>query len=289
VERPRPILRALLAIASAGLALALALPGARGAWRHAGTSTRPVPVTPGARPTHARTTLELLAGREEQLAAAQSNAAVELSAARRDLAAARRHLEQRLRELYEDGEPHPLEVILGARSLGQAITDLDNLERTARQDRAWIARAQTLRRRLTALSRSLAARREAIHRLRLSAAAAIAALREPRAPTPQPAVRAALPRPHGAPAARTTLTVVASAYAIPGATATGTTAARGTIAVDPAVIPLGTALAVPGYGSGIASDTGSAVRDARIDVWFPTIEEALAWGTRTVTVTIYRG
>jgi 3D (Asp-Asp-Asp) domain-containing protein len=289
VKRPRPILGALLAVASAGLALALALPGARGAWRHADTATRPALVTLGERSTHARATLALLAGREERLTAAASSAALELAAARRSLAVARRQLEQRLRELYEDGQPHPLEVILGARSLGEAITDLDNLERTARQDRAWVARAQTLRRRLTALSGSLAARREAIHRLRLSAAATIAALREQRAPTPQPAVRAAAPRPDGAPVARTTLTVVASAYAIPGATATGTTAARGTIAVDPAVIPLGTRLAVPGYGPGIASDTGSAILGARIDVWFATIEEALAWGTRTMTVTIHRG
>jgi cystine transport system substrate-binding protein len=63
----------------------------------------------------------------------------------------------------------------------------------------------------------------------------------------------------------------------------------GTIAVDPAVIPLGAALLVPGYGPGIASDTGSAVRGARVDVWFPTIEEALGWGRRTVTVTVYGG
>jgi 3D (Asp-Asp-Asp) domain-containing protein len=53
------------------------------------------------------------------------------------------------------------------------------------------------------------------------------------------------------------------------------------------VIPLGTRMTIPGYGEGIAADIGSAVRGAMIDVWFPTRAQALAWGTRTVTITIH--
>ena len=59
------------------------------------------------------------------------------------------------------------------------------------------------------------------------------------------------------------------------------------IAVDPAVIPLGTRVFVPGYGSAVAADVGSAIRGAIIDLWMPSTGAALAWGRRTVTITVY--
>ena len=83
-----------------------------------------------------------------------------------------------------------------------------------------------------------------------------------------------------------TLTVLATGYSIHGRTSTGIPTAHGVIAVDPSVIPLGTRLTIPGYGEGVAADTGSAVRGTIIDLWFPTRQQALAWGTRTVTVTL---
>jgi 3D (Asp-Asp-Asp) domain-containing protein len=52
------------------------------------------------------------------------------------------------------------------------------------------------------------------------------------------------------------------------------------------VIPLGTRLTIPGYGAGIAADTGSGIRGAAIDLWFPTMAQAAAWGRRTVTITL---
>ena len=58
-------------------------------------------------------------------------------------------------------------------------------------------------------------------------------------------------------------------------------------AVDPAVIPLGTSISIPGYGEGVAADTGSAVQGMTIDLWFPTPAQALAWGRRTVTITLH--
>jgi 3D (Asp-Asp-Asp) domain-containing protein len=61
----------------------------------------------------------------------------------------------------------------------------------------------------------------------------------------------------------------------------------GIVAVDPSFIPLGTGMTIPGYGEGVAADTGGAVVGARIDLWFPTHAEALAWGTRTVTITLH--
>ena len=84
-----------------------------------------------------------------------------------------------------------------------------------------------------------------------------------------------------------TITVVATGYAIRGTTATGLATAWGVVAVDPTVIRLGSRLTIPGYGEGVAADTGGAVRGAMIDLWFPSVAEALAWGRRTVTITIH--
>lgn len=101
--------------------------------------------------------------------------------------------------------------------------------------------------------------------------------------------RASVPAP--APTNGTKLTVVTTAYA-PGVdgvgthTATGAQAGYGIIAVDPSVIPLGTRLYIPGYGYGVAADTGGAIKGNRIDLCFSSRGEALAWGRRTVTITI---
>ena len=84
-----------------------------------------------------------------------------------------------------------------------------------------------------------------------------------------------------------TLTVSATGYALKGRTATGVYTAPGIVAVDPSVIPLGTRMTIPGYGVGIAADTGSAVQGNIIDLWFPTVEQALQWGRRTVTIVLH--
>ena len=82
-----------------------------------------------------------------------------------------------------------------------------------------------------------------------------------------------------------TLTVYATGYCLNGTTATGLPVGPGVVAVDPAVIPLGTRLSIPGYGEGVAADTGGAIKGNRIDVWFATCDDALAF-TRNVTITI---
>jgi 3D (Asp-Asp-Asp) domain-containing protein len=83
------------------------------------------------------------------------------------------------------------------------------------------------------------------------------------------------------------LTVLATGYAIRGRTATGISTGWGVAAVDPAVIPLGTRINVPGYGQAVAADVGSGIRGAMIDLWFPSIARARAWGRRTVTIVLH--
>jgi 3D (Asp-Asp-Asp) domain-containing protein len=84
-----------------------------------------------------------------------------------------------------------------------------------------------------------------------------------------------------------TLTVLATGYSLPGTTATGLRAGWGVVAVDPSVIPLGTRMTIPGYGAGVAADIGHSVQGATIDLWFPTRAQALAWGRRTVTISLH--
>ncbi|GEA15538.1 hypothetical protein E308F_17820 [Moorella sp. E308F] len=73
-----------------------------------------------------------------------------------------------------------------------------------------------------------------------------------------------------------------------GVTATGTRVRRGVAAVDPRVIPLGSEMYVPGYGWARAEDTGGAIKGRRVDLFFPSREEALRWGVKKVKVVIER-
>lgn len=84
-----------------------------------------------------------------------------------------------------------------------------------------------------------------------------------------------------------TITVLATAYSMPGHTASGLPVGWGVVAVDPSVIPLGSHMYVPGYGEAVAADTGGAIIGNRIDLWFPTVAQAYAWGSRLVTITVY--
>jgi 3D (Asp-Asp-Asp) domain-containing protein len=122
---------------------------------------------------------------------------------------------------------------------------------------------------------------------RLDQRASTAAARAPTVPPVHSVTPAATPA-EAAPVAAhgTTLTVVATGYSISGSTSSGLPTGWGVAAVDPSVIPLGTHLSVPGYGAAVASDTGPAIQGAVIDLWFPSEEQALAWGRRTVSITL---
>ena len=79
----------------------------------------------------------------------------------------------------------------------------------------------------------------------------------------------------------------ATAYTWTGnRTATGTWPSRGTVAVDPGVIPLGTELHIEGYGAAVAADTGGAIQGQKIDLYMDSEHECLQWGRRQVEVRV---
>ena len=71
-----------------------------------------------------------------------------------------------------------------------------------------------------------------------------------------------------------------------GHTSVGLWPKRGTVAVDPRVIPYYTKLFIPGYGMGIAVDTGGAIIGTRIDLFMDSLSECFQWGRRDVAIYI---
>jgi cystine transport system substrate-binding protein len=224
--------------------------------------------------------------------------------------------------LFARGETSEIEILLGARSLEDALTGLDNLEDVTsvnadvldqlRAAKLQIARTSkalaTHAAKLAEATRAQAATTRALSAARAERAAYIADLQKRRQLNSlqisqiESQARAAgattkrLVASVGtsAPAAGLTavsgngrtLTVSAVAYSLPGHTASGLPVGWGIVAVDPTVIPLGTRMVVPGYGPAVAADTGTAIKGAIIDLWFPTLEMAQAWGRRSVTITL---
>jgi 3D (Asp-Asp-Asp) domain-containing protein len=264
--------------------------------------------------------------RAVELAEREASARGQLALARKDFSEAERRLEARLRALYIAGEPDPLAVLLGAASLDAVISTFEGLDRTARQDRGIVSQLFQARRTLKAALRYLRARRVELDRNLAGARAARASLTAARAEragyltalarrrdlnsgqiadlTSQAAVASSqtvtsggsgttivspsTATPPAAPAqGGRVLTVSSTAYCLRGTTATGIPVGWGVVAVDPSVIPLGTRMTIPGYGEGVAADTGSAVIGATIDLWFPSCAQAIAWGRRTLTITLH--
>jgi 3D (Asp-Asp-Asp) domain-containing protein/septal ring factor EnvC (AmiA/AmiB activator) len=265
-----------------------------------------------------RTRLVALRIRTAEIRAERAAAQQSLRVARHTLSVSQLALASRLQLLYEQGDSDPLAVVLGASSVDEALNDLDSLNRLADQDRLVIEQTQSANQRLTRITRALAERERALQGLADQAARSTLELEQARAERSSylaslagrrrltaaaisslqqqalavetksrqiASVASARPTPTFEPGG-STLTVTATGYAINGHTATGAPTGWGIVAVDPSVIPLGTRLSIPGYGSGVAADTGSAVRGATIDLWFPSLAQARAWGRRTVTITL---
>jgi 3D (Asp-Asp-Asp) domain-containing protein/peptidoglycan hydrolase CwlO-like protein len=269
--------------------------------------------------------LEALENRSARLAQEQESAKRQLAIARESMAAAHGQLGERLRQLYIEGDVDPLAVLLGAESLDEALSALDGLNRLADQDQHIIEELTKARAALRTAIARLAARRAELRAALDQAKAAHAYLA--RAQAQQTAYLAGLrrqqdlnrsqiaklsaqaaaseqrsedissgeggegggggPPPGPPPHSGSKVTVSSTGYCLRGTTATGIPVGWGVIAVDPSFIPLGTRMFVPGYGEGVAADTGSAVKGAVIDLWFPTCAQALGWGRRTVTITLH--
>jgi uncharacterized protein YabE (DUF348 family) len=104
-------------------------------------------------------------------------------------------------------------------------------------------------------------------------------------PAPAVAVAAAVAAPEGDNAGCSrTLSVYATWYTAAsaggsGVTATGTGVYKGIVAVDPRVIPLGTRMYIPGYGYGLAADTGGGVLGSHIDLGYGA-DDVKDWRSR---------
>jgi peptidoglycan DL-endopeptidase CwlO len=250
----------------------------------------------------------------------------ELRIARGVLTASQADLAARLRALYQQGDSDPLAVVLGAKTLDDALTAMQTANAAAATDRAIVARARASRDRYVVLRDRLATRAEKLRALQASISATVNALASAKASrvaylqqlaaqrslnqdqigslesraqsieanarrvaVAQTVSTVSSPAPVASPtpAGPGTMTVTATAYTLQGTTATGAPVGYGVVAVDPSVIPLGTRITIPGYGEGVAADTGGAIQGAVIDLWFPTAAQAAAWGRRTVTITLH--
>jgi 3D (Asp-Asp-Asp) domain-containing protein len=247
---------------------------------------------------------------------------IELDVAWQSLYIAEERLGARIRQLYQQGELDPVAILLGAESLDEAIGGLDGLRSFASGDQDILRKVRQARADLSSAKRRVAARAAALRRAEAAAertADSLAAARADRR-----AYLSALPRQRGFTARRVarvrstvrtavehtealeawqpsatpvpeyagleqTMTVSSTGYSLRGRTASGLPTGWGIVAVDPSVIPLGTRITIPGYGEGVAADTGGSVHGAMIDLWFPTAALALAWGRRTVTITLHGG
>ena len=202
------------------------------------------------------------------------------------------------------------------------LTGLDNLSRAAGENNRIIEQARASRKRHAELDTRLAAREAELTRLAAAAAARAGSLAD--AAETRKRFVAGLRHQQGLNAARIasieaqarnaearttaiatttapvttavsaplatsgrTITVSSTGYSLRGRTATGLPTAPGVVAVDPSVIPLGTRMTIPGYGEAIAADIGGAVHGNVIDLWFASTAEAMAWGRRTVTITLH--
>jgi 3D (Asp-Asp-Asp) domain-containing protein len=281
--------------------------------------------------------LGTLQQRAVQLKSEEMSLAHQLSIARLGAARAQDRLGARLRLLYEERSVEPLEIVLGAKNLDDALTSLDNLSRVSGQSEDVLRELKAARVHILAAQRSVADRRAALAQATAQARETAGSLTRTRSTRTayvgslatqrrlnQRQIDALVAQAHAAhlrsqKLARSTtvvviapdtsssatatpqsgpttpvftgggrtITVIATGYSLGGRTATGLHAGWGVAAVDPAVIPLGSHMSVPGYGEAVAADTGGSVMGATIDLWFPTVAQANAWGRRTVTIVVH--
>lgn len=85
----------------------------------------------------------------------------------------------------------------------------------------------------------------------------------------------------------------ATAYCTGTVTATGRRPNERTVAADPAVLPMGTRIRLSGLEARynreyVVGDTGGQIRGRRLDLYMRDCDEAVAFGRRTVRVSVLR-
>jgi len=273
----------------------------------------------------ARARLGSLRVQREHLRAERASLTRQAHLAEVDTKLSEARLASRIRYLYDHGSASTLEIFFGATSLDEAMTEIEDIKRVTSLNDDAIVQLRASKRHLLAVSARLASREKMLTAVTERAAATTTSLldtRSSRAAYVDGLVRernltsaalsraqaearaaelrsqqltgsppaAAVATPVGdvqsIPGARV-ITVAATGYSLSGHSSSGVPVGFGVAAVDPSVIPLGTHMTIPGYGEAVAADTGGSIRGATIDLWFPSIAAANAWGRRSVTIALH--
>lgn len=117
-----------------------------------------------------------LEARSSELARGEADASLRTEVVRRSLDASQRRVAALLRELYIQGEPDPIAVILGSTSLDELMTGIEGLSRATAQNERLVQEAAMKGRRLSELRASLAAQRLKLDGARAAARAGTARL-----------------------------------------------------------------------------------------------------------------
>jgi cystine transport system substrate-binding protein len=247
-----------------------------------------------------------------------------LRIARTDTRVSQNLLASRLRFIYEHGTTTSLDILMGAKSLEDALTQLDDYNRVSAADADVLLQVQTARRHSLRLQQDLAGRERTLAATTTAAASTVAQLEQLTAD--RQAYIADLARRRSLDASRISqITVQATAavaksqtlapppqapnadVSVPVATVGLTTAAGGRTLTVVATgydlrgntasgLPVGWGIAAvdPSViplgtrivvpGYGVAVAADTGVYGSSIDLWFPTATQAFAWGRRTITI-----
>ena len=108
--------------------------------------------------TSAETRLSALQSDATRLRAERVTLRHELRLAHLDIRISQDQLASRLRFIYAQGTTRPLDIVMGATSLGDALTELDDLNRVAASNADVLLEVRTAQRHLTGVGQALALR-----------------------------------------------------------------------------------------------------------------------------------
>jgi peptidoglycan hydrolase CwlO-like protein len=111
---------------------------------------------------NAQSHLAALDKRAAALRSERASLAQQLSVAKRGTRIAQSRLAAQLRVLYEQGDVEPLEIVFGARTIDEALTSIDNLNRVSSQGEDVLRQLRAARVDLGAATQRVAARQAAL-------------------------------------------------------------------------------------------------------------------------------